>query len=196
MPWAKVLPTSNKRPVQSPSNSQYRDVNVSKTHYGIVVLWLGFTVLAAIYFITDRLVSFDPQQKLANVNHQSLVEQIIAEFELPNHLPNTLINFVGPNCKCNQTSFEHLSDVKNTAKQSKMSVINITIPKEFNGLVPSTPAVMALDNNNELIYFGPYSEGLSCGKGEGIIDLVLSNYKKGFNAQLIMANSEGCYCNT
>jgi len=111
-------------------------------------------------------------------------------------MPNTLINFTSEGCKCNKISKEHLSDVKSNAAKDNMSVINITLPDGFSDIIPSTPAVLALNTKSELIYFGPYSEGLSCGKGEGIIDLVMSNYKKGFNAQLIMANSEGCYCNT
>jgi hypothetical protein len=159
-------------------------------------VWLGFTLFAAIYFIGQRLVAFDPQQKLVNVSQSTLVTNIMAEFALPKHMPNTLINFVSEDCKCNKTSKSHLSDVKNTASQQNMSVINIILPDNFSGIIPSTPAVLALDDRSELIYFGPYSEGLACGKGEGIIDLVMSNYKKGFNAQLIMANSEGCYCNT
>jgi len=169
---------------------------ITKTHYGVVLLWLVLTVVAASYFISERLVAFDPQKKLADINQQALVEHILADINLSSPLSNTLINFISPHCQCNQISFEHLTDVKNTASLNNMSVIDISLPKNFTGLIPSTPAALVLDENGELIYFGPYSEGLSCGKGEGIIDMVLSNYKKGFNAQLIMANSEGCYCNT
>lgn len=193
MRWVKALLTSNST---KPPTEKNNNAVTTKTHYGIVVLWLTFTVMAAIYFISERLVSFDPKQKLTNVTKQALVNSIIAEFHLPDHLPNTVINFVDPNCRCNKISLDHLSDVNKNAVNDDMSVMNVTLPSDFSGLIPSTPAVLVLDNNGELIYFGPYSEGLSCGKGEGIIDLVLSNYKKGFNAQLIMANSEGCYCNT
>ncbi|WP_426359452.1 DUF6436 domain-containing protein [Pseudocolwellia sp. HL-MZ19] len=183
-----------------PTSSNPNPQNGSKTEaplhlYIIVFVWLGFTVLAAAYFITDRLVAFDPSQKLNNMSQNALVEKIKAEFELPNNLSNTLINFVSENCRCNQTSSSHLSDVKMTAERENMSVINVVIPDNFSGIIPSTPAVLALDHNSELIYFGPYSEGLSCGSGEGIIDLVMSNYKKGFNAKLIMTSTEGCYCN-
>ena len=190
MQWARVLIASNK----------HININKSKAEaslhlYLVVVVWLGFTVLAAIYFISDRIVAFDPKHKLANISQSSLVNQIMSEFELPTNMPNTLINFIGEDCRCNQTSQSHLSDVKANASKDNMSVINITLPNNSSGIIPSTPAVLVLDHNSKLIYFVPYSEGLSCGKGEGIIDLVLMNYKKGFNAQLIMANSEGCYCN-
>ena len=190
MPWAKVLPTSSKL------NSQHSETKVPTHLYVIVFVWLGFTVLAAIYFIGGRVVAFDPKNKLINISQTILVNRIMAEFGLPDKMPNTLINFISENCSCNTISKEHLSDVKNNAAKNNMSVINIILPKGLSDIIPSTPSVLALNQKSELIYFGPYSEGLSCGKGEGIIDLVMSNYKKGFNAQLIMANSKGCYCNT
>lgn len=190
MRWAKVLPTSNKT-----TPERKGEASTPLHLYIIVFVWLGFTILAAAYFISDRLVAFDPSQKLNNISQNTLVSQIKTEFDLPDNLSNTLINFVSENCRCNQTSSTHLSDVKMTAEKENMSVINVVIPNSFSSIVPSTPAVLALDDNSELIYFGPYSEGLSCGSGEGIIDLVMSNYKKGFNAKLIMTTTEGCYCN-
>jgi len=190
MRWAKVLPTSNKTYSESKSKSS------APLHlYIIVFVWLAFTLVAAAYFITDRLVPFDPNQKLNNMSQYALVNKIKSDFELPADLSNTLVNFVSENCRCNQTSSTHLSDVKMTAERENMSVINVVIPDNFSGIIPSTPAVLALDDNSELIYFGPYSEGLSCSSGEGIIDLVMSNYKKGFNAKLIMTATQGCYCN-
>ncbi len=189
MRYVKVLLTSNNLETQQSKTK-------TPIHlYIIVFVWLGFTVLAAIYFISDRIVAFDPNNKLVNISQTTLVNRIMAEFDLPEDMPNTLINFISEGCQCNKISKEHLSDVKNNAVKQNMSIINITLPEGFSGIIPSTPAVLALNTKSELIYFGPYSEGLSCGKGEGIIDLVMSNYKKGFNAQLIMADSEGCYCN-
>ena len=190
MPWAKVLLSSSK------INAQPNKTKTPIHLYIIVVMWLGFTGFAAIYFITDRVVAFDPQNKLINISQTTLVNSVMAEFDLPEEMPNTLINFISEDCSCNTISKEHLSDVKNNAVKDNMSVINIILPEGLSDIIPSTPSVLALNKKSELIYFGPYSEGLSCGKGEGIIDLVMSNYKKGFNAQLIMTNSKGCYCNT
>jgi len=182
--------------VSQHSNKLNKDKTSAPLHlYIIVFVWLVFTITAASYFISDRLVPFDPQQKLNNVSHQYLIDQIKSGFELPENLSNSLINFVSENCHCNQISSAHLADVRRTARKQNMNVINIVIPDNFSGIIPSTPAVLALDNSSELIYFGPFSEGLSCGSGEGIIDLVMSNYNKGFNAELVMTSTEGCYCN-
>ena len=189
MLWAKVLPASNNE------LSDKSDTSVPLHLYVIVAVWLIFTVCAAIYFIGNRLSEFDPERKLVDISQEELVHRIMAELKLPEHMPNTLINFISKNCSCNQISEAHRIDVKKNASQENMSVINITLPEGFSGIIPSTPAVLALNKNSELIYFGPYSEGLSCGSGEGIIDLVMSNYKKGYNAQLIMEKSKGCYCN-
>jgi hypothetical protein len=185
----KVLPVSNNA-LNDQSNT-----SVPLHLYVIVAVWLIFTVCAAIYFISNRLSEFDPEQKLVDISQETLVHRIMAELELPEHMPNTLINFISKSCSCNQTSKAHRIDVNKKASQEKMSVINVTLPENFSGIIPSTPAVLALNNKSELIYFGPYSEGLSCGSGEGIIDLVMSNYKKGYNAQLIIEKSTGCYCN-
>lgn len=194
MPWARALQaSSNVLKKQEPYNKQSNKAPFYL--YVIVVVWLIFTVLAAIYFISDRLVKFDPEEKLLNISTQALVAEVISEFDLPAQMPNTLINFTSEGCKCNQNSQEHLSDVKNTAKKENLAVINISLPQNLSNIIPSTPSVLLLDNNSQLIYFGPYSEGASCNKGEGIIDLVMANYKKGFNAELIISNAQGCYCN-
>lgn len=191
MPWELVLQASNKPvPKQEPYNSK------APFHlYIIVFIWLGFTVLAAVYFYNDRLVHFDPENKLGNIPASTFVNNVISEFNLPSQMPNTLITFTNERCQCNQSNQEHWSDVNKTAIKDKMSVVNIDLPQNFSGIIPSTPSVLVLDNNSQLIYFGPYSEGVSCGIGEGIIDLVMSNYKKGFNAELINNNAQGCYCN-
>lgn len=186
-----MLHVSNKPvPKREPHNS------AAPLHlYVIVFIWLGFTIVAAAYFVNDRLVNFDPESKLSNISTSAFVKKVISEFDLPSQMPNTLITFSSEGCKCNQTSQEHLSDVNKTAKTENMSVVNIILPQELSDIIPSTPSVLMLDNNSQLIYFGPYSEGASCGKGEGIIDLVMNNYKKGFNAELIISNAQGCYCN-
>lgn len=189
MIWARVLPASNN------FGNKQNESSTPLHLYIIVAVWLISTVLAAIYFIGDRLVAFDPKQKLAGISQTTLVNRIITEFALPDHMPNTLINFVSETCSCNQISEPHRSDVNKKASKDNMSVINVILPNNFSGIIPSTPAILALNKKSELIYFGPYSEGVSCGSGKGMIDLVMYNYKKGYNAQLIVENSKGCYCN-
>jgi len=183
-------------PASSNSNKRKDETSVSLHLYIIVAVWLISTVLAAIYFIGNQLAVFDPKQKLAGVSQTTLVNRIITEFALPEHMPNTLISFVSENCSCNQTSESHRADVNKKASEENISVINIILPNKFSDIIPSTPAILALNEKSELIYFGPYSEGISCGSGKGMIDLVMSNYKRGYNAQLIVENAKGCYCNT
>ncbi len=161
----------------------------------LFVLWLAATLFAAHYFISARLVAFDPDNRLISVNSSELIEQMAQLSVLEdNELTNTLIHITSENCACSIYSKKHKQDVSQQAKAQGLSVLNVNLPETYNSIIPSTPAALIIDNTGQLIYFGPYSEGLACSSSNGYIELAMQNYQQGYSANLIVADSKGCYC--
>ena len=159
-------------------------------------LWLIFTLIAAIYFIQNRLAQFDPELNLNGNSRYSLISQI-RELELlkETDLSNTIIHFTSNDCSCTQYSVDHKLSIDKIAKRDGFKVININLSQDLHTIIPSTPAILIVDKQQELLYFGPYSVGLACSESNGYVETVLKNYAKGYHSNLIISDVKGCYCN-
>ena len=51
--------------------------------------------------------------------------------------------------------------------------------------LPATPALLVLGQKGELLYLGPYGEGLGCSENTEIPITILNNYAKGYASKLI-----------
>lgn len=158
-------------------------------------LWLGLTLIAAIYFISSRLTPFDPSMKLLEADSRSIIEQIREIEELKNiKLSNTIVHFTSNDCSCTQYSEEHKASINKKARVDGFNIININLPSDLLTIIPSTPAILIIDKVEELLYFGPYSVGLACSESNGYVEVVLQNYAQGYNSDLVISEVKGCYC--
>lgn len=176
-------------------NKGQKNNKVRRYQYIVFVVWLAFIILAAKYFVYDRLVDFDPHNKLSG-SPNTIISQINAELSLNNKpLKNTIIHFTSDNCACSSYSTDHKNIINRQATDHNFSVMNVELTKQQNSIIPSTPAILILDDKGELVYLGPYAEGLDCSVSNSIVDVVLKNYSRGFNSNLVINNAKGCYCN-
>jgi len=154
------------------------------------------TLIAAIYFITSRLILFDPKMKLMEKDSSFIVNEMRKIQALKKlDLSNTIVHFTSNNCSCTKYSEEHKTSIDNQAKLDGFNVVNITLSNNLLSIIPSTPSILIIDNLEKLLYFGPYSVGLSCTQSNGYVETVLQNYAIGFNSDLIINDVKGCYCN-
>ncbi|NRA52564.1 MAG: hypothetical protein HRU23_00270 [Gammaproteobacteria bacterium] len=167
-------------------------------HYLVLGGWLMLVVLAAVYFIRLRLVSFDPDQMLKGIESDLFISEIKRLAGLDNEkLSNTVIHFTAPNCHCTQFGEAHKKAINTSAMSQGFNIVNVQLdPTDLNTIIPSTPAVLLVDKLGQLLYFGPYSQGLACSQSNGFIETALNNYKIGLSAKLILSETQGCYCNT
>lgn len=160
------------------------------------ILWLCLTLIAAVYFITSRLILFDPNMKLRGKDSSLVLQQVREIEELKNiSLSNSIIHFTSENCSCTQYSKEHKASINQHAKLEDFNIINVKLPSNLLTIIPSTPSILIVDEIEDLLYFGPYSAGLACSESNGYVETVLQNYVQGYNSDLIISNVEGCYCN-
>jgi len=168
---------------------------VTPTHYVICGVWLVLTIVAAIYFIQGRLADFDPEQRLTGVDPISLMQSLSEIDQLKGRdLSDTIVHFTSKNCSCTQYSDNHKGEINQRAGVEGFKVINVVVSEKLAALVPSTPAILITNQQQKLLYFGPYSAGLACSASNGYVETVLGNYAKGYSSSLVINDTNGCYC--
>lgn len=166
------------------------------SRYVLFIVWIISTLVAATYFISARLVPFDPEKVLSSVTGNQLITELKSSGLLKHKdFINTVIHITSEDCHCSKFSKDHKAALNLQAQNDGFNVINIIASKKVRNIIPSTPAALITDKQGQLIYFGPYSEGLACSSSNGLIELVMNNYRKGFNSKMIVEQATGCYCN-
>lgn len=169
---------------------------ITRSHYIVFFIWLIFTLAAAIYFISGRLVDFDPEKKLTGISPTLVIQKLREIDKLKNlSLNNTIIHFTSNNCSCTQYSEDHKKDINKQAEIDGFKVVNVNLTANSSKIIPSTPAILIVNELEEILYFGPYSIGLACSASNGYVETVMQNYAKGYSASLIINEADGCYCN-
>lgn len=159
----------------------------------IVVLWISFTAAAFSYFVQDKLVHFNVNNKLNYIEIAQLTEVFTPYIDSTiNETQNTVIHFSQPNCQCTQYSEKHIQDINRIASKHRFNIINV--PLSTHDIIPATPSIAILNKTGEVVYFGPYGQGIACSKTAGYAQTVLHNFIKGYSANVMIKNAKGCYC--
>lgn len=111
----------------------------------------------------------------------------------------TLIHFVDPACSCTRFSSEHIAKLE--AQYPHIDHVRVfpgdRLAREFagrHGRFWRSPAVAAVNAQGQVHYFGPYTGGAVCGKGEDLLAGSLATIEKGPSPMLIQYLHYGCYC--
>jgi hypothetical protein len=82
----------------------------------------------------------------------------------------------------------------------KSTVLDLANYPQLLAVIPSTPAIIVTDKNNNIIYVGPYSRGAGCFSASGQIDNYLDQWftqtdpKSVPKSTIIETDATGCYC--
>jgi hypothetical protein len=107
----------------------------------------------------------------------------------------TVYHFVDKRCHCTALTQSHKSVIDGIATNDGFNVVNVDLEdSKFVPFISSTPAILITDENENLLYVGPYSIGLDCSADNSLVDVVLSNYRQGFSSPTIISDAKGCYC--
>ena len=154
-----------------------------------------FTLIAAVYFIRNRLAPFDPEGKLKGKDSHFIMQHLRQIDGLQTvDLSDTIIHFTSNDCSCTQFSEDHKMSIDKKAKIDGFKVININLSSDHPSFIPSTPSIAIINKSNKSLYFGPYSVGLACSESNGYVEVVLQNYAKGYSSNFVIRDVEGCYC--
>lgn len=161
----------------------------------ILVVWLG----------SVNKSEFDPNLKLSQaIMDLSFEEQLIDVIDAINANSSAtnarIIHITQKACYCDWLSLSHQSSLNDWASKHNYETtqINLNDSPQLTKFIPSTPAVIAIDKNNQLIYVGPYSRGGGCFSQSGKINdqLTLWAQKKEtvYKQTVIDTDAKGCYC--
>jgi len=166
---------------------------IKPIYYVLVGLWLLLVIVSFIYLVKQRLVSFDEQSILINTPTSEML-QSLSTFN-DGRLKQTIFHFYDDQCSCTALTKDHKAVIDNTAIADNFTIVNIDITAnpQFD-FIPSTPAILITDKDDQLLYVGPYSTGLDCSANNSLIDIVLSNYRQGFSSPIVTSDAKGCYC--
>ncbi|MEH6597233.1 MAG: DUF6436 domain-containing protein [Colwellia polaris] len=164
--------------------------SITPIQIAVFVIWIVLTLAAFAYFIDSKLVNFNDGTKITYLDPQKLSASLTQYIEPSSR--SSILHFNQANCQCQQYSEAHIKDINDIATANNFNVKHISL--EDHTILPATPSVAILNSLGEVVYYGPYGEGLACSQTSGFAQTMLSNFIKGYSADLIIKEAQGCYC--
>jgi hypothetical protein len=146
----------------------------------LALLWGTFALVAIKWVGSDNFVEFDPELKLS-----AAIMSLSFESELVAALPNldegsrgSIFHLVQGDCFCERLSDGHKANLSDWANKRSLTskVLDLADYPSLLTYIPSTPAVLVVDENKNLVYLGPYSVGFGCFEDTGLVDLRIKPY--------------------
>ncbi|CAM2887689.1 DUF6436 domain-containing protein [Pseudoalteromonas distincta] len=167
-------------------------LNKSNTFvFSLISVWLICVVAGLIYFQLEQLKPFDNSNIL-------LQKQWFSNFKKQLDWDDTgepsLVLITEKNCGCTIQAKPHISSLTSFAANKAMKVVQVELTPKLKQVIPATPAAVIINKNGEFVYAGPLSEGLACAQGSGFVETVVTNLAAGFNSNLLITQTKGCYC--
>ncbi|MCU4677608.1 DUF6436 domain-containing protein [Catenovulum sp. 2E275] len=166
----------------------------------IFIVWLGVTCAAFYWFASDNLVEFDPNAQLATVL-ASPQAKLNYEAQLKSNLKlsyatlaNQVFQLESKHCRCNQAVTTHLATLTPwlTQKGFNINKLDYDVLKQQ---IPASPAIIIFDENEDLVYLGPFASGYLCNTENSMIELTVKSALEFKQVpRVIFDNAQGCYC--
>jgi hypothetical protein len=139
-----------------------------------------------------------------------------AQLRLPAELagpgPIRLVHFWDPGCPCNVGNQQHLTELVQGFAPRGVQFYAVQkagsrgrLPEQLKALqplaalpgsegLPASPAVAIWDQQGDLAYFGPYSEGALCTSANSFIEPILEALMAGRPVRADSNLAVGCFC--
>jgi hypothetical protein len=178
-----------------------------KIMYGVVGFWF-IAASAVIFGLSSASKSyFDPQltlsQSLMSMSFEADLTRQLSSYLFDSASDKGLIfHVVQENCYCEWLARPHQQKIDKWALENKFitHTVSLKTHPELKQFVPSTPAVIAMNQGGKIIYLGPYSRGSGCFAQTGEIDAQLSQWlslsptQKAQQNMRVDTDASGCYC--
>jgi hypothetical protein len=156
--------------------------------------------------LSSQMMSLSMEAELVKVLSASVAQNGLenVESDITNDSENvngTIFHVTQGSCFCETLSEEHKNTLNEWASSRQISYQNIDVSamSELRRFVPSTPAIIVLNKQRELVYLGPYSTGMGCFQSSGMVDERIKPYFQNSTAEFratIQSEAKGCYCAT
>ncbi|MDG1121892.1 MAG: DUF6436 domain-containing protein [Glaciecola sp.] len=185
----------------------------------ILALWFVIATIAILGVGGTSQSPFDPSLKLAQQSMSLQYEQtllaslpvstpvILGESVTTKHAEptrTTLYHITQGGCFCEWLVRKHRDNLTQWSEVKGVANIDVKLQDypQLSAMIPSTPAIVAVDEWGKVIYLGPYARGRGCIAGSGQVDEYLQRWYQLSQAQkhshqpIIETDASGCYCAT
>ncbi len=182
-------------------------------------IWFGIAFWAINWVGASKFTDFDPELRLSSqmmsLSMEAELVKLLSNSTEQNAIENgeggitddgenvngTIFHVTQGSCFCERLSEGHRDKLNEWASSEQISYQNIDLSamSDLRRFVPSTPAVIVLNKNRELVYLGPYSTGMGCFQSSGMVDERIKPYFQNSTTEFratIQSEARGCYCAT
>jgi len=160
----------------------------------LAALWAVSIIFSLIYIFKNRMVAFDPEQKILS-EFSSTLDYLDAFSKLFSKSLNgekIVLRITDSGCSCNTGSELHWRTLKQTYSTATFIELDINdLAADIRALVPSTPMAIVSDANAVVLYAGPFSDSITCSSDNSLIEAYL---KDSLTMRYVPLAIEGCYC--
>lgn len=175
----------------------------------IIAAWLALMALVVWYGQRMPTAWFDPAQVAP---HDFADPEQLNDFRkalqdilpLPSEAGPLFVRFAQPGCPCEQLVDSYHQLMVPSLRKQGFTVVTVT-PSHMEQLavklgerlwqwVPSTPAILLLDRDGKLAYFGPYHQAGICNSENSYLEPVLASLNAGEPVSILNTLVEGCFC--
>lgn len=184
----------------------------------VLVLWLLATAFGFWWFQFKDLRGFANEQwqeravRFMGRDLQTELVDTISTYIKGDEV--VVVNFFQPGCQCNKFNISHLTELKaryasrvtflhlvpmgaidsaDFAALSKSGEV-VSVATSLKKFIPAAPSAAVLGSHDQLVYFGPYSEGAVCGQGKNLVETVVDKSLEGEINSWLNMRAYGCYC--
>ena len=168
----------------------------------LIVAWFGAVLVGLWWLLEARLVWFDGEGRLQQqVSSNDFEQRLASQLQhIAPDLSSSVFHVFAESCQCNWRTRGHQQAIERSVKAQGGHNITIDIDQypELKTLLPSTPAVIIYNANQQLVYLGPYADGAFCTTETSFVEQLLpeiNSDKLKASGGWINTVANGCYCN-
>lgn len=159
--------------------------------FSLITIWLVCVVAGLVYFQLEQLKPFDSSKVLLQKHWFNNFKK---QLDWVDTNEASLVLITEKNCGCTIQAKPHISSLSSFATNKAMKVVQVELTPKLKLVIPATPAAVIINKNGDFVYAGPLSEGLACAQGSGFVETAVTNLAAGFNSNLLITQTKGCYC--
>ncbi|MBT1449824.1 hypothetical protein KJ365_02945 [Glaciecola sp. XM2] len=175
----------------------------------LVALWFLSTTALVLAMNKNLSKAFDHDMRLSmqlmSLDFETQFVDVLHAHSSPN--TNTLFHITSDDgCFCQNLAKKHMAKLNEIVAGRDFAIkeLNISALDAVKAAIPSTPAVAVVNDQNKLIYLGPYSRGSGCFGSNGEVNAILENATSAptdaaqqtyLQPAIIVTEARGCYCN-
>lgn len=184
------------------------NISLIKTKFTILIsIWFLISSIAIFGLASTSKSEFDPNltlsQGLMSLTFENRLEFALSKVSGPLDTP-AIFHITQGECYCEFLAKAHQSELNkwSSDKGFKNFTVDISQLPDLVEFIPSTPAIVVIDEYGSILYLGPYSRGAGCFSRNGQVDNLLFDYvnkqadKKNSQRAIIETEASGCYCAT